>query len=226
MFRVGIGAALALAISMASVAANQTKDCRVPLGYLASPAPVPAPMDALISRSETIEVNIPLADLVAAVDALPMEDQVDPNSPLPRVVGTATLTDGFYGDVGSRRMVCLNDGAFMLEHVILRETNDDTHRFRYQLWNYTSETAKALDYSVGEFVYTALEVDRTQVTWTHGFKLREDTLPGALGGFGKWLFRRNFLEEEYKALMKGTLTHMKRQVTAPAQDAKTGAPSR
>ncbi len=197
--------------------------CEVPPGYIAPQAPIVAPMEDLLSRAETVDVRLALQPVVNAVAALPMEDQVDPNSPLPRVVGTATLTQGDYGEPGSRRLVCLDDGSTMLQTVLDVESSGDSHVMRYQLWDYTSERSRAIDYSVGQFVYTMIGDDRTQVTWTQGFALKPDEIPGALGGIGRWLFRKNFLEEEYKTLMEGTLAHMKQTIEAgPGAQANAG----
>lgn len=215
-------AGLTLAIMGFNVA-QAADTCEAPIEFIAPLAPVPAPMEDLLNRSESLDVDMALQTLLAVLDDMPMEQQVDPDSPLPRVIGTQTLTEGDYGVVGSRRLVCLDDGSIMLEHVLDRETTKDKHVFRYQLWNYTSQTATALDYSVGEFVYTTLSPTSTQVTWTHGFSLKENEIPGALGRVGRWLFRKNFLESEYAQLMKGTLAHMKSTLETPA-GSKTNAP--
>ncbi len=226
MLRVCKALVLAPLAGLFLTAAAAAERCDEPLGYVAPQAPIPAPLDELLQRTETIEIEVPLTDLVAALEDQLIEDQAPAESDFPAVIGTVTLTTGGYGDIGSRRLVCLADDTTRLEHVILKETTENTHRFRYQIWSYASKSTESVDYSVGELIYTAISPTRTSIAWTHGFSLREDTLPGALGPVGRWQFRRGFLKKDYKPLMQETLEHMKNTFETATSSIKTEAPSR
>jgi hypothetical protein len=46
---------------------------------------------------------------------------------------------------------------------------------------------------------------RTHVVWTYSFKLKDHEFPGYLGALGRYLFRIDFLDQQYAAMMRGTL---------------------
>ena len=77
--------------------------------------------------------------------------------------------------------------------------------FRYVVWNYTTPKARPILYGVGDFVRTDLGDGRTRVRWTYSFQLNRSRFPGFLGAFGDYLFRVNFLDREYAAMMRRTL---------------------
>lgn len=203
---VGAACVATVAIGVLSVDAQA---CEAPLGFTAPQAPDPAPMDDLVKLVETIEIAVARDQLVSDADQLPLPDLIDPKSPLPQVTGTQVLTTGPYGDEGSRRIVCSEDGSTRLEHVLERERSENSDRVLYQIWENDSKSARAVEYAVGEVVVTSLSPTRTEIIWTTGFSLREDEVEGALGRIGKWLFRRNYVEDSYQAHMAGTLAHIK-----------------
>jgi hypothetical protein len=86
---------------------------------------------------------------------------------------------------------------------------NDSGRFRYIVWNYTSEKAEAISFGIGEFFYEALPDEHTRITWTYSFALNESRFPGRLGGFGRFLFRKFFLEGDYAEMMRGVLASIK-----------------
>ena len=136
----------------------------------------------------------------------PLKDQIKPSDALPGVSDNHLLTAGEFGTPGSRRLVCLTDGSTLVEQVLV----GDATRFKYVVWNYTSEKARPISFGVGEFVYTALSATRNRMTWTYSFALNPDRWPGMLGGTGRFLFRKFFLEREYAAMMRGVLESTKR----------------
>src|ERR1700730_1603377 len=115
------------------------------------------------------------------------------------------LTSGEFGRVGSRRLTCLTDGSSLEEEVLQNDRSPTVARFRYVVWNYTSEVARPVSYSVGYFERTALTNDRTHVRWTYGFHLKRSRFPGFLGGVGDFLFRKQFLERQYADMMRASL---------------------
>ncbi len=44
------------------------------------------------------------------------------------------------------------------------------------------------------------------VHWVYSFRLRGNAFPGYLGPFGRWLFRKFWLDTRYAELMRGALT--------------------
>jgi hypothetical protein len=186
--------------------------CVPPPGFRNTPPPTPAPLEQLIARTEEVVIARPMA-VVLASDAVPLEQAVQSGGDLPRVIGTHNLTPGFDGP-GSRRMVCLSDGSTLLEQVLVREAAPTSARFRYVVWNYTSPTARPIQYAVGEFRRTERADGTTHVRWTYAFRLRGDRFPGALGPVGAWLFRVSFLDRSYAAMMRGSLAGMKARAEA------------
>ena len=89
------------------------------------------------------------------------------------VTGTFRLSQGPYRTVGARRLVCMTDGSFAVEEVLLTESNDAGSHFRYLVWNYTSPKFRDVAYGVGEFVRTQPSPDETLVSWTYRFALKD-----------------------------------------------------
>lgn len=208
-----VGAAIAFLITACSGAEPAPRTpggpCAPPAGFSNVPPPTVAPLRELVAHTEEIVVDLPLAEEAAVAKRLTLEDVIDPNSPLPGIHGTFQLTDGAFGAPGTRRLVCLTDGSTLVEQVLENTSAADRTSFRYVVWNYTSEQARAITYGVGHFVRTPAGARRTRVTWTYAFALRRDRFPGYLGGLGDWLFRTFFLEGDYAAMMKGTLKREK-----------------
>ncbi len=158
-----------------------------------------------MAHSEEIVIERALGVVIAQAEATALEDAVGESASLPRVAGTYLLSPGRFGGPGSRRLVCLTDGSTLLEQVVALERTQDSHRFRYVVWGYTSPSTRPIAYGVGEFEHRAIGSDRTHVRWTYSFALRCDRFPGFLGPFGAWLFRVGFLERDYAVMMRNTL---------------------
>ena len=126
-----------------------------------------------------------------------------------RIFEEEVVGKGDFGALGSRRLTCLGDGCTLEEEVLQSERDNRAHRFRYVVWNYTTEKARPIEYGVGDFHYSDMGDGRTHITWTYSFKLKKDKLPGNLGAFGRFLFRVYFLDREYAALMRGVLNGYK-----------------
>ena len=183
--------------------------CQPRDGFVDTPHPEVAPLEELVSRIEEIEIDRPLAAVMASNESSSLEDAIDPDSPLPTVTGTHVLTEGEFWAPGSRRVVCLSDDTTLVEQVLEREATDDSNRFRYVVWNYETEAARPIHYGLGEFVHSTIDGDRTHVKWTYSFALKGDEFPGYLGSFGQWLFRVSFLDRQYAEMMSGTLARQK-----------------
>ena len=86
-----------------------------------------------------------------------------------------------------------------------RERGELAYHFRYIVWNYTTKQARPIEYGVGDFAYRDLGADRTRITWTYSFKLKDNEFPGYLGAFGRYLFRVTLLDHQYADMMRETL---------------------
>ena len=192
-------AILAAVISTAHAAA-----CVPPSGFSNTPPPQIRREQVFVTHTETIEVSRTVEAVRAAANR-PLEEQINKSDELPGIVGTYPLTPGEFGGTGSRRLDCLTDGSTLVEQVLF----SDPHRFRYIVWNYTSEKAAAVSYGIGEFVYEEHADAQTRIRWSYSFALDESHFPGRLGALGRFLFRKFFLEREYAAMMRGVLASMK-----------------
>jgi hypothetical protein len=171
--------------------------------FVITPPPQLAPLDQLVSHTEEITVNRPLAVVLAAINR-PLSETIRKSDSLPGVSGSYALTDGKFGAPGSRRLNCLTDRSTLVEQVLESERQNDKYRFRYVVWNYTSSKARPIVYGVGEFTYSELS-NRTHIRWTYSFQLNRHRFPGMLGSFGAYLFRVGFLDREYAAMMRSVL---------------------
>ena len=166
----------------------------------------------MISRTERILIGRSPAAVARHVIEAPLEAQVLATRRLPGVAGVAPLTPGPWGGVGQRRIVRLTDGAQTTEQVLERTPE----RFRYQVWDYTTAAARPIAYALGEFQFEARGEGRTELVWTYAFRLRGDTFPGNLGGVGRWMMRRVFLDTAYAELMRTALAAIKAGVEQPS----------
>jgi len=182
--------------------------CVPPPGFIDTPHPVVAPVDRLVSHTEEIIINRPLPVTLSAADK-PLKDALRRTSALPGVAGDYILTGGGFGTPGTRRLVCLTDGSTLEEQALERERTDKSYRFRYVVWNYTTEKARPIVYGVGEFLYSGIGEGSTRVHWTYSFELNRHRFPGYLGSFGDFLFRVGFLDRQYADLMRGSLKGLK-----------------
>ena len=55
----------------------------------------------------------------------------------------------------------------ILNSVVERVLRNDEEAFVYQIWNFTSSNAWALDHIRGQFRYVPLGPNETRVTWTY-----------------------------------------------------------
>ena len=168
--------------------------CEPPPGFVNPPRPDIAPLDELLSHTELKEIPLPLADVMKAANR-PL--RIDATKDMAGVTGTFRLSDGPYGTVGARRLVCKTDGSIAVEEVLLTESNAEGSRFRYVVWNQTSEKFRDVAYAVGEFVRTQPAPDRTLVNWTYRFALKR-----GLSSEEKARFQKIFLERELSAWMR------------------------
>jgi hypothetical protein len=176
--------------------AGQGLACEPPPGFVNPPRPDIAPLEELLRHTEEIVVARPLTSAAQSSNR-PLQEAIRPTKDLPGVAGTFRLSEGPYGSVGARRLVCLTDGNMSVEEVLLTESNGDGTRFRYVVWNYTSPKFRDVAYGVGEIVRTAPAPDKTHVNWTYRFALEKDRDPE--------LFRKSFLDSVFAEWMRSQL---------------------
>jgi hypothetical protein len=186
--------ALALATMLVC---GQGLACEPPAGFVNPPRPDIAPLEDLLSHTEEKDIAQSLA---AVTQAASRTLRIDATKDLPGVTGTFRLSDGPYGSVGARRLVCKTDGSISVEEVLLTESGEDFRRFRYVVWNYTSPKFRDVDYAVGEFVRTQVAPEKTHVNWTYRFALKK-----GLSGEEKSRFQEVFLEREFASWMRTQL---------------------
>ena len=176
-----------------------------------APPPTVDPKAATIARTERIVVARPTDAVFAYVVLGPLAEMIPATRKLPGVAGTSLLTPGPWGGVGQRRYVHLTDGSQTTEQGLEQVPGE---RFRYQVWDYSTSAGKPIAYALGEFVFKALEGGRTEIVWTYAFRLRPEMFPGNLGGLGRWLMRRVFLDTAYAELMRASLAAIKARLEA------------
>jgi hypothetical protein len=185
------------ALALAGALAHGTSQaCQPPAGFVNPPRPDIAPLDQLVAHSEQKVVARSMAEVMKGA-ARPLEEAIRPTKDLPGVSGTFRLSEGPYGSVGARRLVCLTDGNIAVEEVLLTESTPELNRFRYVVWNYTHPKFGDVHYGVGEFIRTQPEPDKTVVNWTYRFALKE--------GRDAERFRKSFLETSFAEWMRSVL---------------------
>lgn len=177
---------------------GQSVACEPPAGFVNPPRPDIAPLEALVSHTEQMDIARGLAVVMQAANR-PLQEVIRSTKELPGVSGTFNL-EGRFGTPGSRRLVCLTDGSMAVEEVLYSEVNPDNRRFRYVVWNYTSRKFRAVDYAVGEFIYTQPASDKTHVNWTYRFALKS-----GIGTIDESRFRKSFLERDFAEWMRSVL---------------------
>lgn len=177
--------------------AGQGFGCEPPPGFVNPPRPEIAPLENLLSHTETKDVPQSLA---AATQSANRPLRIDATKDLAGVTGTFRLSDGPYGSVGARRLVCKTDGSIAVEEVLLVESTEVSRRFRYVVWNHTSPKFRDVDYAVGEFVRTQTAPDKTHVNWTYRFALKS-----GLSEAERSRFQKIFLEREFALWMRTQL---------------------
>lgn len=193
-FEYGFPFALALA---GMLFAGQSAACQPPAGFVNPPRPDIAPLEELLSHTEVKEIDQPLAAVMQAANR-PL--RIDATKDLAGVTGTFRLSNGPYGTVGARRLVCKTDGSISVEEVLLTESTGEGSRFRYVVWNQTGEKFRDIAYAVGEFVRTQPAPGKTRVEWTYRFALRN-----GLSSKEKARFQEVFLEREFALWMRTQL---------------------
>jgi hypothetical protein len=176
---------------------GQTLACEPPPGFVNPPRPDLAPLEQLLSHTEVKEIDQPLAAVMQAANR-PL--RIDATKDMAGVTGTFRLSNGPYGSVGARRLVCKTDGTIAVEEVLLTESNADGSRFRYLVWNYTGPKFRDVDYAVGEFVRTQPAPGKTLVNWTYRFALKS-----GVSAEEKSRFQKIFLERELSSWMRTQL---------------------
>jgi hypothetical protein len=190
------GDGFALTLAMLTLAGTAWA-CEPPVGFVNPPRPTIAPFEELLSVTEEKTIDQPLAAVMQAANR-PL--RIDATRDLAGVTGTYRLSQGPYGTVGARRLVCKTDGSFAVEEVLLTESGPSGSRFRYVVWNYTSEKFRDVAYAVGEFVRTQPTPDKTLVSWTYRFALRD-----GLSAEDTSRFRKIFLAREFPEWMRTQL---------------------
>jgi hypothetical protein len=170
----------------------------------------------LVFHEETFEVAMPRKDFLTAFLNSPLQRFIQGTADLPGVDHTEPLTERRFPQVGSIRLVVLNDGATAHEEVL---TCDENH-LRYRVNNYTSEAAKPIEWGLGEFTFQSIgsniptestrAAEKTSVTWRYSFKLRDDRFPGSLGALGRTLFSRLFFRSKYAPFMRAQIVEIQR----------------
>jgi hypothetical protein len=209
MIALRISTLLLLVISTSAAVFAQV--CVVPSGFVDTPHPTIATAKELVSHTEEITIDRPLAEALDGFNR-PLKDSIHKSSSLPGVSGVHMLAQETFGAPGSRRLTCLTDGSTLEEEVLQRERTNNSFRFRYVVWNYTSESARPIVYGVGDFHDSDMGDGRTHVIWTYSFMLNRERFPGELGSFGRFLFRVGFLDRQYADMMRATLNGTKTNV--------------
>lgn len=195
--------AVIASLSAASTAAGQA--CAPPPGFVDVPHPTFAAPGLLVSHTEEITVDQPLAVVLDTTSRTDLKDAIHKSSSLPGVSGEYPLNNISFPAPGARRLVCLSDGSKLEEQVLELERNKTSSRFRYIVWNYTTQQARPVEYGIGEFRHTDMPGGRTHIVWTYWFKLKDHEFPGYLGALGRYLFRIGFLDRQYADMMRATL---------------------
>ena len=178
--------------------------CAPPPGFVDKPVPSLAPAEQMVTHTEEISIDRPLSTVLDSVSRTSLKDTIHKASSLPGVAGDYPLGTLPFGTPGAHRLVCLTDGSTLEEQVLAKERSGTSYRFRYIVWNYTSEKANAVEYGIGDFHYTESS-GLTHIVWTYSFKLKDHEFPGYLGPVGRYLFRVVFLDRQYAEMMRGTL---------------------
>jgi hypothetical protein len=201
---------LLVAISATEAPTASAQTCAPPPGFVDTPHPEIAPVEDLVSHTEEITIERPLAVLIELASRTPLAQAIDRSGGLPGVTGTHRLTEGKFGP-GTRRLVCLTDGSTVSEQVLVMEENPNSTRYRYVVWNYTSPAYPPINYAVAESVRTAVSDTRTHVRWTYSFQPDRQRYPGYLRGFSDALFRENFLNRQFAPKMRNSLANGKKR---------------
>src|SRR5580658_7264891 len=101
---VGLTLASTLFAATTVMLAEPVPGCAPPPGFKDGPHPVIAPPEQLVSHSEEIIINRPLA-VVSEAMTKPLNQTIHQSDSLPGVSGDYMLTPGVFGAPGSRHIV-------------------------------------------------------------------------------------------------------------------------
>lgn len=178
--------------------AMSAERCVPPAGFVDTPRPELTASETLVSHTEEITIERPLAAVLDLNSKTPL--RIHRSGALPGVTGIHRLNPGPF-QAGARRLVCLTDGSIASEEVLVWEQNPRSTRHRYMVWNYTSPAFGPISYAVGEFVHTAVGDTRTHVRWTYSFKLKPQSDPRS--------FREKFMDREWVPYMRASMAGKK-----------------
>ncbi len=162
----------------------------------------------MASRTIRFEVNVNADGFLNRFHEIPLSKLLPGTKELPGVAAITVIANPPFGGVGSRRIICQKDGNTAIEEVIQVVPG---RSFKYQVWDYSTPSAKPIEYGIGEFVAETIAPNKARVSWTYSFKLRPDRLPGKLGFAGRALFKATFLSNEYADFMKAAATAMQKE---------------
>ena len=180
--------------------AVSAESCVPPAGFVDTPPPEMAPIEALVTHTEEVMIERPLALVLDLASKTPL--RINRSGGLPGVIGVHRLNPGPF-QAGARRLVCLTDGGTASEQVLVWKQNPDVTRHQYVVWNYTSPAFAPVSYAVGEFVHSAVGDTRTRVRWTYSFKLKPNEDPGS--------FRQRFMDRLWAPYMHSSLAGKKKR---------------
>lgn len=154
----------------------------------------PELIDGRYATFETTRVfDAPLEPLRAFIEdgnkvVAAMEETPNIKKPVDVVV-----LSGTWPEEGSVRRLEFSDGHYTLERVL---KNEFPYLFQYQVWEFTAESGKHLDYAVGQQAWEVLPDGRSELTWTYSLR------PNA--GYKRG-FAQRFIDSDMKPLMENAL---------------------
>ena len=101
--------------------AGQSAACEPPPGFVNPSRPDIGPLDELLAHTEQLVIAREFSELMK-IPSRPLQETIRPMKDMPGVSGTFRLSNGPYGSVGARRLVCLTDGSIAVEEVLLTES--------------------------------------------------------------------------------------------------------
>jgi hypothetical protein len=172
-----------------------------------------------VSNEVEVEIKKPISEVYKWVVYTPLEIQLQGTAKIPGVSSTKLMNDKKLGEIGHRRLVCLNDGNTAVEeHTFVEEINEHVSKryFSYKVWNYTLKIAQNIEYGRGEWWFTP-EGDLTHIRWRYSFKLNKQKILGRIGVLGRALFQIFFLKTRYNDFMAETLKKLKNDLEKKPQ---------
>jgi hypothetical protein len=191
---------LLIASGAVAAATDSAQTCVPPPGFVDTPHPQVAPPEELVTHTEEVTIERPLAAVLELNSKTPF--RINRSGGLPAVTGAQRLNQGPF-QAGARRIVCLADGGTVSEEVLVWEQNPTETRHRYIVWNYTSAAFADVSYAVGEFVHSAVGDGRTLARWTYSFKLKPTVDPAQ--------FRKTFMDREWVPYMRNSVAGKKKR---------------